>query len=284
MPQILLFGATGHLGRHIARELRRRGLPFTPVVRNEEKAAAVLPFATGCKVADVLNSEELKGICTGYDTVISALGKSVSPADRSKPSFDAVDLEANSRILEEAKAAGVGKMVYVSAFGAERHPDLTYFRVHQQFSERLMASGLDYAIIRPPALFSAFLDLAAMARQGRLANLGKGDRRTNPIWEGDVARICADALQQPNGIIDAGGPEVLTRREINRLIQQAVAPGKKLRTVPVWSIRALLPLIRRADRNTYDKLAFFLRVLQEDTIAPAAGNRRLEDYLREQAG
>ena len=91
---------------------------------------------------------------------------------------------------------GVKKFIYISAFHAERYPHLTYFHVHQQFAERLMRSGLAYTIIKPPALFSAFIDLFELAEKGRLINMGKGDKLTNPVYEGDVAAVCINAITQ----------------------------------------------------------------------------------------
>lgn len=279
MADVLLFGATGNLGKKIAEELVRRNHTTTAVVRNEKKAAEMKPIVHRVIVADVTSAGSLIGICTGSEVVVSALGKSVSPNDRSKPSFNDVDLAANSTILTEAVKSGVKKFVYVSALHAEKYPHLEYFRVHQEFSERLKKSGIDYSIIKPPALFSAFVDLLDMARKGRLVTLGSGDKLTNPIYEGDLANVCVAAIRQPNAVIEAGGPEVLSRRRINEIIQAGVAPGKKIRAIPVGLVKAFLPVIKLASKNTYDKVAFFLEVMQHDTLAPEIGGMRLEEYI-----
>jgi uncharacterized protein YbjT (DUF2867 family) len=281
MKKVLLFGSTGNVGKKIAAELLNRGYNVTAVVRSEQKKNKMDGLAPHCLVVDVLNKVQLKEICTGFDIVVSALGKSVSLTDRSKPTFQEVDLEANSSILQEALNAGVRKFVYVSAFHAENYTHLEYFRVHHAFSEKLKASGLDYAIVKPPAVFSAFLDLIEMARKGQVVTLGKGDKKTNPIYEGDLAKVCADAIHQPNVEIAAGGKEILTRHEINELIQQTVNPARKVRKLPAGLAKALLPLIRLGSRNLYDKMAFFMEVMQHDTIAPQVGETKLAEYIRQ---
>ncbi|GAA4324928.1 SDR family oxidoreductase [Flaviaesturariibacter amylovorans] len=283
MKNILLAGATGHTGRAIATELHRRGLPFTALVRNSSRAALLRGLTDSFRYAEATDPNAFTGISTGHEVVISALGKSVSPFDRSKPTFDQVDLAANRALINDAAQQGVRKFVYVSAFGAQKHPGLRYFRVHQQVEEQLKTSGLDWSIVRPPALFSAFTDLLTMARKGRLMHLGAGDRQTNPIWEGDLARIVADSIDTPSFECDPGGPEVLTRRAINELIQRVAAPHKKIRQAPLGLIKALLPLVKLTDRNSYDKLAFFTEVYGADNIATPVGSKRLEQYLREQA-
>ncbi len=99
--------------------------------------------------------------------------------------------------------------------------------MHYRFGEKLKASGIDYFIIKPPALFSSYIDLMTMAKKGQLINMGKGEKRTNPIYEGDLAKIYVTAIAQPSTTIAAEGKEILNRREINQIIQDLVNPGKK---------------------------------------------------------
>src|SRR5829696_4450663 len=225
MKKAILFGSTGNLGKKIAAELKQQGYDVTAVVRNTLKAEEVKSLVHHIVIADITNRSSLKNSCNGFDIVVSALGKSVSPNDRSKPTFHDIDLNANSNILDEAVKAGVNKFVYISAFHAERYLHLNYFDVHHQFSERLKQSGIDYSIIKPPALFSAFLDLIDLAKKGRLITMGKGDKLTNPVYEGDLAKICVESIHQPNAIIEAGGKETLSRKQINEIIQKAVNPS-----------------------------------------------------------
>ncbi|NTS42006.1 SDR family oxidoreductase [Flavisolibacter sp. BT320] len=279
MQNILLFGATGNLGRQIAKSAVKRGFTVTAVVRNEKRKTVLKDVTANVVVCDVGNAYLPAGTCQGFDIVISALGKSVSPNEYSKASFRQIDLDTNSNILTDAINCGVKKFIYISAFGAEHYPELDYFSVHHQFSEKLKASGLDYAIIKPPALFSAFIDLAQMAKKGMLVTMGKGDKQTNPIYEGDLAQICIDAIQQPNAVIEAGGKEVLTRHGINEIIQQAINPRKKVRKVPIGLVQASLPLVKLFSKNMYDKLAFFTAVMKHDTVASLVGETRLATYM-----
>lgn len=281
MNRVLLFGGTGHLGSQIARELKEQGYYMAAVVRSEEKIRQIEKLADKCIIADVTKPGMLAGICNDFDIVVSSLGKSVSLFDRGRAGFEEVDLIANAAILDESIKSGVRKFVYVSAFHSERFVHLTYFRVHHLFSEKLINSGIDYSIIKPPALFSAFLDLVPMAQKGRLVHMGKGDKRTNPISEKDLARICVDAIRSSNTIIEAGGKEILTRKEINETIQRIIAPGKTIRTIPFGLVKMMLPVVKIFSRNMFDKMSFYTAVLQNDELAPQMGQTRLEEYLHE---
>lgn len=268
MKKVILFGATGHLGKEIAKELSLQGYELTVVVRNDQKAKSLFPATTRRIVADVCNPSTLEAICKDQDLVVSALGKSVSPNDKSKPGFREVDYQANANILQEARKSGVQKFVYVSAFHSEKYLHLEYFKAHHEFAELLKQSGIDYSIIKPPAIFSAFIDMIEMAQKGQLVNIGKGDKTTNPIYEGDLAKICIDSINKSNSTIEAGGKTIYTRRQLNEIVQQAVNPQKKLRTVPLSLFRFSLPLLKVFNKNMYDKFSFFLEVMQHDTIAP----------------
>ena len=278
--KVILFGATGNLGQAIAKELVHSGHDLTVVIRNERKAKLFDGITSNYIVADVSNKETLKGICTNQEAVISALGKSVSPNDKSKPSFRNIDLNGNLAILSEAKSAGVKKFVYVSAFKAEEYLHLEYFKVHHEFSEHLKKSGINYSIVKPPAIFSAYGDVIEMAKKGRVVNIGKGEHKTNPIYEGDLAKVCVAALHQENNEISAGGKSIYTRGELNSIVQNLVDPSKKVRNVPVGMLKVMLPIMKVFNKNSYDKFAFFVEVMQHDTIAPQVGEMTFEEYIQ----
>jgi len=203
--KVLLFGATGNLGGAIANELKLQGYNVTAVVRKSSEISNLKALNIEMIWANVLNPSELRNICLNFDIVISALGKSVSPSNKSKQSFMDVDFNGNANILNEAVQTKVMKFVYVSAFHSEKYLFLDYFKAHHEFSQKLIASGLNYSIVKPPAIFSAFDEMMDMAQKGNLMNLGLGDKKTNPIYQGDLAKIVVNSIKQNKTIIEAGG-------------------------------------------------------------------------------
>jgi uncharacterized protein YbjT (DUF2867 family) len=281
MKKVILFGSTGNLGKEIAKELVKQGYDLTIVVRNEVKAKSLADITSKYIIADVCNKETLKHIFDKQEIVISALGKSVSPNDKSKPTFTEVDYSANADILNEATKAGIKKFIYVSAFHSEKYLHLEYFKVHHDFSELLKKSGIDYSIIKPPAIFSAFIDMIEMAKKGQLVNIGKGDKKTNPIYEGDLAKITVEAINKQNSIFEAGGKTIYTRKKLNEIVQNEVDSQKNIRTVPLGLFKVTLPIIKLFSKNSFDKFAFFIEVMQQDTIAPQVGTMTFEDYVKQ---
>lgn len=280
MTKVLLFGATGNVGKKIAAELTAQGYDLTIVARSKEKAGELAAITANFKIADVTRPKQLHDICRGFEVIVSALGKSVSINDKSKPSFHDINFTANANILMDAKKNVVRKFVYVSALHSEKYTHLGYFNAHHSFSQKLKQSGINYSIIKPAAVYSAFADLIPMAREGKLVTIGKGDKKTNPIYEGDLAKICVDSIKEYNAIVEAGGKHIYTRQQINDIIQQAVNPALKIKNVPVGSIKFMLPFIKIFNSNKYDKYAFFTEVTQHHTIAPMLGEMKLEDYIK----
>jgi uncharacterized protein YbjT (DUF2867 family) len=281
--KVILFGATGNLGREIAKELVRRGYELTAVVRSKAKANVLTGIAEEIIVAEVCGNAALAQVLDQHQLVISALGKSVSPMDRSKPGFMEVDYGGNMNILNNAVRAGIKKFVYVSAFHSEKYPQLEYFKAHHDFAEQLKKSGMDYSIIKPTAIFSAFTDMMAWAKKGWLVQAGEGDKKTNPIFEGDLAAVVVDSIGLTNSTVEAGGKIIYTRRQLNEIIQNEVNPRKKIRILPVGLLKGILPLLRWVDRNAYHKVAFFLEVMQQDTVAPGLGAMSFEHYVKMKA-
>ena len=152
--------------------------------------------------------------------------------------------------------------------------------MHHEFAEKLKQSGINYSIIKPAAIFSAFVDLMEMARKGQLTTLGNGDKQTNPIYEGDLAKVCVNAIGENNATIEAGGKYTYTRKQLNDIIQKEVNPKKKVMSIPAGLTRLALPLIRIFNKNMYDKFVFFLEVTQHDTLAPPIGEMKFEDYVK----
>ena len=141
--KVLLAGASGYLGRHIALELQKQGYPVRIILRNRKE----VPFDTKnmeVVMAQVTNPESLIGKLGGIDVVISTVG-----ITKQKDGFTYmdVDYQANSNLLEEAKKEGVKRFIYVSAFNADRIKHLKIAAAKEKFVDELKGSGLDYCIL-----------------------------------------------------------------------------------------------------------------------------------------
>lgn len=276
MNRILVAGATGYLGGYVARALKARGYFVRAVARAPEKLDSLRPVPDEIVRAEVTRPDTLERVCDGIDAVFSSVGIT---RQNDGLSFRDVDYQGNVNLLRAARRAGVEKFIYVSVFNGPALRHLEIVKAHEDFVDELKKAGLEYAVIRPTGYFSDMGTFWEMARKGRVYLVGSGNSRVNPIHGADLAEICADALKKDVREIDAGGPEILTYRQIAALAFRAVGKPVRITAVPVCAVRVLNRLVKVFDRHRADLLAFFAAAMTGGTVAPATGSRRLGAYF-----
>jgi len=282
--KILVAGASGSLGRHVVRELKRQGHRVRALSRAPERLRNGAATPDEVLRADLTDPASLRGVCDGVDAVLSCAGASMSMSDfRDRTPYATVDHAGNRNLLERAREAGVRKLIYVSLFGGRELARTAYAGAHERFVDDLKRSGLPHTVVRPTGYFSFFGEILKMAASGRGAVLGSGEARTNPIHEADLAEVCAAALASPEREIPVGGPRVYTRREIVERAFDAVGRPPRVVRVPFGVFRGVAALARPFNPRVAALLEFGVEVSRTDAVAPAYGTRDLESWFREQA-
>ena len=275
---VLLAGATGYLGNYISKELISRNINTKIIVRKPGKIIDMASNLTGIIQAEVTRPETLKGHFHGVDTVISTIGIT---RQKDGLTYMAVDYGANMNLLEEAKRAGVKKFIYVSVINGQIHRNLKLVEAKEAFVDQLMASGLDYTIIRPNGFFSDMRDFLKMAEKGSVYIFGKGKKKFNPIHGADLAQVCVDAINSNKKEIPVGGPDILTHNEVAEMA--LLTSGKPINIVhiPHWIRKSILWIMRTfTSSKTYGPIEFFLTLMAEDAIAPRYGSHRLSLFFQ----
>ena len=276
--KVLLAGASGYLGRHIAPELEKQGYPVRIILRNLKD----IPFDTkNMEVvwSEVTKPESLNGILEGIDVVISTVG-----ITRQKDGFTYmdVDFQGNCNLLLEAKKTGVKKFIYVSAFNADRIKHLKMAAAKEKFVDELKSSGLDYCIVRPNGFFSDMTEFLEMAKKGKAELFGDGNYKMNPIHGKDLAVACVNTIESDENSLDLGGPEVFTHNEIAELAFNTMNKKVKIAYMPECVRRMILWTARTfTSSKKYGPMEFFFTVLAMDMVAPVYGEQRLSDFFNE---
>ncbi|MCW5965548.1 MAG: NAD(P)H-binding protein [Bryobacterales bacterium] len=282
--RVLIAGASGSIGFHALQLASQQGVWTRTLSQRRWRAAKVSLFADDLWIRDATNPESIHGICNRIDVVLSCMGGSVCMQDEDKRAFSKVDFEANLNLLQEAQRAEVGRFVYLSVYGQQRYENTAYVRAHRRFERALRESGLKFTIVRITGTYSSFDPLVEMARAGSVPLIGSGDARLNPIHPKDAARICVEHLFSGPEVVEAGGPEVLTRREIAEQIFQYVGEAPSLYRVPGFILRLTGSLTRPFNARKANLLEFLPAISASDSVAPVVGQLRLVDYLRELTG
>lgn len=251
--RILLAGATGYIGRHVAQELLRRGHAVVALVRAPD--AAERPDAeltrtalrdTDARAVDVTDRAALLDSLAGerFDAAVSCL------ASRSGVAGDAwaIDARANSNVLAAARRGGVDRFVLLSAICVQR-PRLAFQHAKLAFERELIESGVDYSIVRPTAFFKSLAGQIERVKRGKPFMLfGDGTATAcKPISERDLARYLADCLEDPqrrNAVLPIGGPgAAITPLQQGALLFELLGRTPRFRRVPVAVFDAALTVL-----------------------------------------
>jgi NADH dehydrogenase len=241
MKNILLIGGTGFLGSAIVRELARRAASadscFTLPTRRRDHAKHLLVLPTANVIdADVHDPATLARLMAGQDAVISLVG--VLKGGEGEPygaGFARAHVELPRKIAAAAKAAGVRRVLHVSALKAAAAAPSGYLRSKADGEAALRDAGLDLTIFRPSVIFGrgdSFLTLfAKMARIAPFFPLAGADARFQPVWVEDVAATVADSLMRADSIgaaYDLCGP---TQYSLRQLVSYAAAVSGHSRAI-----------------------------------------------------
>lgn len=284
MPEkVLLAGVSGRLGSHLLPILKAHGYFVRGISRFPNKTGSNA-ICDELLTADLCQPSSLQHCCDDIDVVFSSAGASLNPnALTDRASYHAVDYLGNLNLLREAKTAGVKRFVYVSVFGGPAHRHLAYCDTHERFADELANSGLSFCVIRPTGFFGVFQQMFDMAVTGFGITIGDGSCRSNPIHEEDLATICFQALSGDQPHIDVGGPQIITRRDIVTLAFDALGKKPRLAAIPPLFFSGAAAALALPQPRIAALLRFGIEVSLKDTIAPAFGSRRLEDYYRQLA-
>jgi len=251
--RVLLLGGSGTIGRATAEVLAARGHAVVALVRPAAAAAARrTPSAVDWRAADVTDPTSLTrdGIAgQRFDALVSCLAsRHGTPADAW-----AIDHRAQSLALQAARQAGVGQVVLLSAICVQK-PRLAFQQAKLAFEAELIASGLDYAIVRPTAFFKSLSGQVKRVREGR-PFLVFGDGRLTackPIGNQDLAEYLADCLTHPDRqrcVLPIGGPgPAITPREQGELLFGLLGRPPRFQQVPVGLLDAVAGVLGAAGR------------------------------------
>lgn len=229
--KVAVAGAFGHLGYDVLKKAINKNYQVVALDLNEKDVPEKGKYVF--HKIDVTNKESLKGTLEGVDVIVSTVGLVSKSAKLTN--YD-IDLNGNLNLLEEAKACGVKKFVYVSVIHAETAPDVPMLDAKAKFEEKLKESGLGYSIVRPTGYF---YDIAhvfmPMIEKGKVTLLGHKDYPVNVIDTPDLASFIIEKVgQEGNSFDEIGGKEVYTYKEIATMFFAAAGKKVKISRAPVF--------------------------------------------------
>jgi NADH dehydrogenase len=243
---ILVTGGTGFIGSALIRRLVEAGYPVRTLIRPSPHSPR-LPRGVSVDVAvsSLTDERGLRAAMVGVDTIYH-----LASGEWKGPSADLfeIDVRGTRTVVQMAEDAGVKRFFYVSHLGADRasaYPALKSKGIAEEFIRR---SSLNYTILRSAIVYGQgdhfTTGLARLLSAIPLFFLMPGDGKVHiqPLWVEYLTACLVWALDDPeteNRIIDIGGPEYLSFRQVMELIMQETSLRRRLMSVPPPYLRWL---------------------------------------------
>jgi len=259
--KLAVTGGTGFVGARLIEAALAAGHQVMALARRDQDEREGVQWVRG----DLHARTALERLVDGADAVVHVAGVINAP---DAAGFEHGNVGGTLAMLAAATAGGVNRFVHVSSLAA-REPALSLYGASKARAEELVrSSGLDWAIVRPPAVYGPgdreTLELFRMAKLGLMLMPPRG--RLSLIHVDDLAGLLlrlAEPDAPSNLIIEAddGRPGGWTHREFARALGTALGKRPAILSAP----GPLLKLAARADqlvrrdraKLTVDRAAYF---------------------------
>ena len=251
--RIAVIGANSAVGTALLAQVAGRdALDAVAVVRRPEVVGAlpqsprILP-----RVVDYRRSDSLADAFASAGAVVHLAG--ILFESRTSD-YRSGNVDVTRAVVEAARSAAVGHIVFVSSLGADPRSRNGYFQSKGEAERVVAGSGLDATIIRTPLLLgpgtAGGRALLAAASGPSARVLGGGAHRLRPLDVDDLCRAIQGCCEQPAAGVrtcDLVGPTTLTHRELLERTASCLGRELPVRSTPVWLARlgaGLVGLVR----------------------------------------
>jgi uncharacterized protein YbjT (DUF2867 family) len=221
---ILVTGATGYIGSHLAQRLIAQGERPRCLVRDPHKAASILPAE---KIELVQGNTTMASSLTkavqGVDTIIHAAFMTADRKQTPGNRYEEINVHGTNNLIRAAREAGVPRVIEISGLGTKPDKPGSYMQGRYLAEKMLIDSDLAWTIIRPSVIFghdAPFIKgLTNLIHSSPVLPLiGGGKVMFQPIYVEDVVTVIMKVLETPERsrgkIYTIGGPEYYTFTQV----------------------------------------------------------------------
>lgn len=256
--KLLIVGATGTLGRQVARHAIDRGYEVRCLVRSFNRATFLKEWGAEVVRGNLCAPNTLKPSLEGIDAVIDAA--TARPTD--SLSMRQVDWEGKVNLIQAAQAAQVKRFIFFSILNADRYPDVPLMEIKRCTELFLAESGLNYTTLK----LCGFL-------QGLIGQYAIPILDNQPIWvtgqtapiaymdTQDIAKFAVRALEVPeteNQTFPVVGNRAWNADEIIQLCERLSGKNARVTRPPLALLRTVQRVARffQWGQDIADRLAF----------------------------
>jgi uncharacterized protein YbjT (DUF2867 family) len=271
MKRILVIGASGFTGGHLARALRAEGLAVRCLARNPAKVRDL----DGCEIVqgDISDPASLLRALDSVEAVYVSV-QTLSPQPGSSGGFMDIEKAGLQNIVAAARANGVRRLISVTSLGITRDAESVWLRERWQIEQFLLTSGLEVTILHPGQIVGrggrGFEMTMSQARSRFALVLGSGRSKMRNIALGDLIYYLTGALSEPRSFgnaYDVGGDDVLSGDEMIDIAADVLGRPHPVKFhIPLWFLAAMAPLIERMGKLPKGAITGIAASLKDDGI------------------
>jgi dihydroflavonol-4-reductase len=256
--QVLVTGATGFTGGHLARELRRRGHRVRALVRDIAKAQPLAKDGIELSVGNLTRAAEVRSAARGCDVVyhIAALYREARHADET---YRKVNVEGTENVVKACAEEGVGRLVHCSTVGvhgdvdapADEDAPFGPLDVYQESKlegellvRRHIDAGLPGSIFRPVGIHGPgdmrFLKLFRTISNGTFRMIGSGEIFYHMTYIDDLIAgiiLCGEHPAALGRTYILCGARYTTLSELAAAVAKAVGRKPPRGHIPLWPVK-----------------------------------------------
>ncbi len=240
--EILLFGATGQIGRNLIRKLSQNNYKITAVTRNTHRAGYILKTQANpgylelveLKNFDPKKIEDLMKNCTVCINLIGIL------FEKKSGDFKIIHTDLPDLLSQIAKKNKIQKFIHLSSLGIENALDSDYAKSKLEGEKKIKNNFEKFVILKPSIVYSVddkfttrFMTL--LSRLPIMPLYYNGNTKFNPIHVSDLVDIILNTIENKNNslVLECIGPEVLTFKEIIEKLLISIQKKRFLIPVPI---------------------------------------------------
>lgn len=206
---LAITGGTGFVGQAVLDLTDDRCIPVHALTRKPRKDKHV---RAQWIVGDLDDGPALDRLAAGVQAVIHIAGLTNTPDPEE---FHHANVTGTANVIAAMKHQGVKRLIFVSSLSA-REPDLSLYGASKADAEELVrTSGLDWTIVRPPAVYGPrdtdMFELFRSAKYGFVPLPPSG--ATSIIHVRDLARVLVDLVDAQPALVRKKQFEVDDGRE-----------------------------------------------------------------------
>ena len=241
MKKVLIFGASGQIGRHLIRKLTKNNYTVTAITRNSHQKGYILKTQANAGYlniveASIFDEDKIRSLIKNADICINLIG--ILYEKNKANSFENVHSNFPYLISKISTENNLKQLIHLSALGIENSIDSKYANSKLQGEKNIKKNYQKALILRPSIVYSvddnfttSFMSLLGLLPFFPLYYNGR--TKFSPIHCSDLAEIIYYAFfKNINSLtLECIGPEVISFKEILERLLKLI--NKKRLLVPV---------------------------------------------------